>query len=731
MALVKGFLSNRKCDKNITHGVHFANGFAVATDCHILAKCRYAYPEAEEGATVNFKTGERMEDRYPDYEAILSPYRETERTVSATPDMKTAEMFINAGKAVTEANGIRNDGVTVSIRFQTEQGDRTAYFPIELCQKFILALKKYGINTIRQKSSSPGAAAYAAAQDGSEFMMMPYCDGGCTCPVDIAGGLNARELRLAELVCMKSLKEAEGAAFQTAGTRRAAKNLEAIRLAKELSGKYAPAPEMTDGRREKVERRIAELEAELEPYEETAPEDPAGDAMSEEVPGDTWTDEEETEDDGTGRVPGQVEATEGADGQEEDPEIRARMLEAIGMNTDRLKKGGDIRPYQIIRTYAMPIEQIGADGAEEYRVYIRPGVGERFKGQQPGICGGQAVEDVRRFVEAKEVPGTAWPGVACQIRHRVKGIVYEWYWGRSTEDGEDTRPNARKKKTAPGMTEEELVRMENLYSFIGHDCGRQAASIVKHMKNCGIRGWEDLTRAGMYRLRDEFRQTCAPASARTYMATVKGFLARYEDERGISPEYRDILRNKADKPVKTWLDKEELSMLEGVEPLTETERLVKTRFLIGAYTGMRISDAMQVSETNERDGMLSYVAQKTGAEATVPCPEKVRALIADAQANDRDISLMAYNRTLRGLCKRAGICRAVKTHRGGETREGPKWMFVSSHTARISFATNLANLGVPLIKLAGMMGHSSTQMTERYIAGKTVSLSSKAMTYFE
>ena len=53
-----------------------------------------------------------------------------------------------------------------------------------------------------------------------------------------------------------------------------------------------------------------------------------------------------------------------------------------------------------------------------------------------------------------------------------------------------------------------------------------------------------------------------------------------------------------------------------------------------------------------------------------------------------------------------------------------KYRFVSSHTGRRSFATNLSKKGVPLEQIAVMMGHTSNgmpniQMTQRYIVGKT------------
>ena len=62
--------------------------------------------------------------------------------------------------------------------------------------------------------------------------------------------------------------------------------------------------------------------------------------------------------------------------------------------------------------------------------------------------------------------------------------------------------------------------------------------------------------------------------------------------------------------------------------------------------------------------------------------------------------------------------------KAGKEETGKKYRFVSSHTGRRSFATNLSKKGVPLEQIAVMMGHTSNgmpniQMTQRYIVGKT------------
>ena len=70
----------------------------------------------------------------------------------------------------------------------------------------------------------------------------------------------------------------------------------------------------------------------------------------------------------------------------------------------------------------------------------------------------------------------------------------------------------------------------------------------------------------------------------------------------------------------------------------------------------------------------------------------------------------------------------------GKEQSGKKFRFVTSHTGRRSFATNLLKKGVPIEQIAIMMGHISggkpnVTMTQRYIVGET-EINSETMRLF-
>ncbi|UVV52623.1 hypothetical protein NXY15_24270 [Bacteroides thetaiotaomicron] len=62
-----------------------------------------------------------------------------------------------------------------------------------------------------------------------------------------------------------------------------------------------------------------------------------------------------------------------------------------------------------------------------------------------------------------------------------------------------------------------------------------------------------------------------------------------------------------------------------------------------------------------------------------------------------EVSDPTFNNNIRNICRKAGITEAVKVFKAGKEVEGEKWEFVSSHTARRSFATNLYLRGVRFI----------------------------------
>lgn len=257
--------------------------------------------------------------------------------------------------------------------------------------------------------------------------------------------------------------------------------------------------------------------------------------------------------------------------------------------------------------------------------------------------------------------------------------------------------------------------------------GNSAKGLTKHLNAAGIREYTDITAGTLADFRDYLCTQLAPATARTYLAILSALLHRYK----VLPadEIKTATRTKTDRPVKAYLTTSELRELERVETRTMNERFVLLSFLVCARTGMRVSDIRQVSSENIQGNTLSYVSIKTGIHAAVPVGERTKGYIAYLRQNDSNITLAGYNEVLRKLCERAGLNESVKLRHGGKDYTCNKFEGITSHTARVSFCTNLALAGTPIIEIARLAGHTTTAMTERYVARHEVVLNDAAMNY--
>lgn len=272
--------------------------------------------------------------------------------------------------------------------------------------------------------------------------------------------------------------------------------------------------------------------------------------------------------------------------------------------------------------------------------------------------------------------------------------------------------------------------MKTLYEEIQRHGGKSAPCLIKHLRAAGIEGWGALTKANLFALRDELREAVAPNSAKFYLAALRSIIGRFEDEITLPKDWRNIFQSKAEKPVKTFLTPKEIEAFASVRPRNKRDRFVQAAFLCGCWTGARVSDIMDFSELNIQNGVLTYVSKKTSTRATIPAKPCVWGYIETVQSYEGDVCLMTYNRIVRELARRAGISKEVKIYKAGESKTVKKWEALSSHSARISFCTNLAAAGCSLNDVAKLAGHSSPSMTQRYVCDYEVNLPAKAMAYF-
>lgn len=238
--------------------------------------------------------------------------------------------------------------------------------------------------------------------------------------------------------------------------------------------------------------------------------------------------------------------------------------------------------------------------------------------------------------------------------------------------------------------------------------------------------WRDLTDDVLSDLKDDMSEEMAPNSVRTICGELKAVITRNRATKPIPTKtYVSILRSKKVPTESTYLTTAELKRLHNYKPRTKREEFAKAMFMRECLTGARSVDCRLLSEANihvvDGEEYLTYVPQKHPVEVTVP----VHKWLKDYLSNDwperfKKIRPDHLNRTISSICKHCGITQPVTEYKAGKTVTRPKYMCVTSHTGRRTFATILSLKGCPLDQIALMMGHMNgnvpnVTMTAGYI----------------
>lgn len=251
--------------------------------------------------------------------------------------------------------------------------------------------------------------------------------------------------------------------------------------------------------------------------------------------------------------------------------------------------------------------------------------------------------------------------------------------------------------------------------------------------------WDDLTNEFLLDVKNEMsRRGLAANSQRTMMAELKAVINLYKDSRviPIKDGYQKILSAKAEPSQAIFLNEDELETFGIYSPQNDLQRWVQRCFMVEALTGARHEDSVNLSAANcdSSTGMLKYVASKTKTEVTVPVHRLLMPFLSDTKKYE--CHLASFNSCLRIICRNLGFNEPTTLFAHGIMATQPKYMFVSSHTGRRSFATNLYLRGVPLETIATLMGHMSAgrpdiQMTLRYICAQRAITDDKVLNFFK
>lgn len=140
------------------------------------------------------------------------------------------------------------------------------------------------------------------------------------------------------------------------------------------------------------------------------------------------------------------------------------------------------------------------------------------------------------------------------------------------------------------------------------------------------------------------------------------------------------------------LTQEELTALERVNVSDHVElQKAKDMWLLGAYTGLRISDLKRLNPVNTKDGVIEMTLLKNQKRVKIIIVSECDAILAKYDYHAPKISEQALNECIKKVCQKAGITQPVEveTRRGGKliTKSVPKYSLITSHIAGKSFIT--------------------------------------------
>lgn len=182
-----------------------------------------------------------------------------------------------------------------------------------------------------------------------------------------------------------------------------------------------------------------------------------------------------------------------------------------------------------------------------------------------------------------------------------------------------------------------------------------------------------------------------------------------------------LFKKQTEESIAVYLDDQELNRIYKCNlsrhPHLET---VRDQFLIGCWSGCRFGDIKKITNENIKNGFVYIEQQKTRKRVIIPLhPVTIDILSRYDGTPPEPISNQKFNQHIKRVVMAARIKNTVTKGitKGGERVfiKEPKYKFVSSHTARRSFATNLYKSGFPAISIMAITGHKTQEAFLKYI----------------
>ena len=183
-----------------------------------------------------------------------------------------------------------------------------------------------------------------------------------------------------------------------------------------------------------------------------------------------------------------------------------------------------------------------------------------------------------------------------------------------------------------------------------------------------------------------------------------------------------------------YTDFNEIQILFDEKFTKETEILVRDKYVLNCFLGMRYSDLNKLephffrkkSIGNKEFVVYTGRAKKTDHKIEFAVHPIAQQILEKYNYDIPKLSAKEFNDVLKVVAHRAGLrgLERIREIRGAETivRDIPKYELMSSHAGRRSFCTNFYNEGVSIAAIMSISGHQTENEFRKYIKKASVRL---------
>jgi len=195
---------------------------------------------------------------------------------------------------------------------------------------------------------------------------------------------------------------------------------------------------------------------------------------------------------------------------------------------------------------------------------------------------------------------------------------------------------------------------------------------------------------------------------------------------GIKSEKRDVDT--------IYTDFNEIQILFDEQLTKKTEMLVRDKYILNCFLGMRYSDLNKLEAhfftkkniTGKEFIVYTGRAKKTDHKIEFAIHPIAQKILEKYDFNLPKLSAKEFNEVLKIVSHKAGLrgLERIREIRGHETiiRDIPKYELMSSHAGRRSFCTNFYNEGVSIAAIMSISGHQTEIEFRKYIKKTSVRL---------